>query len=394
MKHLKLAIVLAACVAASSLGGTAQASSDTPKVNSEVSDPATVRSGSSLTKIRKIISASAYAGAYLERETGHLKVMVTRSISTPTLDPTSDAPVDIVIVQHSLQDLERQMYEVFQARSALARKGVSILRVDANEITNTLDVAIEGPVTAQARDSIAGIVPGAPLVLSSEVRLPESNLSRIDDFAPWSAGAFINVAGVGTCTSGPGVRVGSTEYMLTAGHCGTATGQLVRQGHPDVPQVPMENVGTIANRSGYPNLDAMLVTANVSPTLYRSWYNLSLVSSTPWESLVNQTVCTGGAFTGESCNLHIVRVNFCGTTSCGLTSAGRNGSIAAGEGDSGGPVYILAPALQYSGIIKGSASDSIVCGNYPSGYRNCYEYITFTRIQNTLSYFGASLASL
>lgn len=275
---------------------------------------ATVRSGSSLTKIRKLIPDSTYAGAYLDRETGHLKVMVTKPTIAPTLDSTSDAPVDMVIVQHSLQDLERQMYEVFQARASLARKGVHILRVDGNEVANTLDVAIEGPVTAQAHDSIAGVVPGAPLVVSSEVRIPEALLrSRIDDWAPWSSGTFIAVTGGSWCTSGPGVRVGFTEYMLTAAHCGTATGQLVRQGHLGVPQVPMENVGTIANRSGYPNLDAMLVTANVYPAVFRDWYNSYYVSSTPWESLVNQTVCTGGAYTGESCNLHVVKVNFCGT---------------------------------------------------------------------------------
>jgi hypothetical protein len=404
MKRLRLVAVFAVCAATSILGGTAAAISpvgsvpaapEPAKVAAQDVDQATVRSGSSLEKVRKLIPAEDYGGAFLDT-TGRLKVMVTRLTSRPALDPNLDAPVDFVVVQHSLQDLDKRMAEVFQARVALAASGVRVLRVDANEITNTLDVAIKGPVSARARAAIAQVVPGAPLVVSSEVEGPLAlfSASRVDDFAPWSAGTVIYGNG-GACTSGPGVRVGSTEYMVTAAHCGGYVGEVFYQGHRQVPSVTPERIGTIAKRPAS-NLDAMLITANVNRTLYRSWYNLYIPSTTPWDSQPGQTVCTGGAVTGETCSLTVGTTNYCDSirNRCGLTIAYRVGAIAAGEGDSGGPVYILQPGLRYSGTISGGPTDKLFdCPGYPAGnIRQCSSYVVFTRIQNTLSYFGASIA--
>jgi hypothetical protein len=225
-------------------------------------------------------------------------------------------------------------------------------------------------------------------------------VSRVDDDVQWASGSFIyNSFLGGHCSSGPGVKIGTTRYMVTAAHCASATGQLIQQGNSNVAGT-LQTVGTVANRSGYPNLDAMLVNATTGPTMFRSWYGVVAVSSLPWESMTNQTVCTGGAFSGERCNIKVYGTNFCdkrpGWNNCGLTLAIReDGGNAAGQGDSGGPVYILAPGTRYSGIVTATQDPAYFfpCPSYPAGQpaRQCSSRIYFTRIQNTLGYFGASL---
>lgn len=388
------AIVLALCVAAG--GVPAVAADDPPLENTETIDQATLRSGRSFEKVRAWIPPSTYAGAYLDKDSGALRVMVTEAPQLPALDPQTDAPVELVLVRYPLEYLEQRMAEVFAARDQLNDADSRIVVVDVNEAKNALEVAVDGPISAALRNRIAQLAPDTPLELVPGPRTGKriNFVSRVDDAPLWSSGTFIHTP-EGHCTSGPGVKIGSTKYMVTAAHCATATGQQVQQGHADVGT--LQPVGTVANRSGFPNLDAMLVTANTGKTMFRSWYSRYTVSSSPWESLTFQTVCTGGAYTGETCNLTVGATNYCSAyqNSCGLTLAGRDGAIAAGRGDSGGPVYILAPGLRYSGIVTGPPGDSFVflCASYPPGspLRECSSYIVFTRIQNTLGYFGASL---
>ncbi|MFD7161587.1 hypothetical protein ACFV9C_43870 [Kribbella sp. NPDC059898] len=402
MRKLGAATVIVVAICAAAGGIPAVAADNPPSQSTDTSDQATLRSGRSFEKIRPLIPRDAYAGAYLDTSSGTLRVMVTKVPQLPALDPQVDAPVELVTVRYTLEYLDQRMAQVFAAASKLGDADSQIVTVDVNEAKNTLEVAVDGPITSSLRERIAQVAPDTPLELVPGPPLVPGvahyTPSRVADFAPWSSGTFIyNPSIGGICTSGPGVKIGSTEYMLTAGHCASATGQQIQQGDPDVIPPPLPVVGNVANRSGYPNLDAMLITANVSNTMYRTWYNFYSVDSTPWESLTGQTVCTGGAFSGERCNLSVGATNYCSKVqnSCGLTLAYRSGYIAAGEGDSGGPVYILAPGLRYSGIVTGPryTTDNFDCPSYPSGIRSCSSYIVFTRIQNTLGYFGASLVS-
>ncbi|TCC08517.1 hypothetical protein [Kribbella soli] len=337
--------------------------------------------------------------------------MVTRLPQLPKLDPQTDAPVELVPVQYSLEYLERRMTEVFAAAGQLSDAASRIVTIDANETKNTLEVGVDGPITSTLRDRIARIAPDTPLELVSGPPFDSGSgespalVSRVDDEPAWASGSFIYseanaINGLpGHCTSGPGVKIGASKYMLTAAHCAANTGQLIRQGNANVAGT-LQSVGTVANRSGYPNLDAMLVNGTTGPTMFRSWYGVVAVSSLPWESLTGQSVCTGGAFSGERCNIKVYGTNFCDTrpgwNNCGLTLAIReDGANAAGQGDSGGPVYILAPGTRYSGIVTAGQDSAygFPCPNYPAGQlpRRCYSRIYFTRIQNTLGYFGASL---
>ncbi|WP_145809070.1 hypothetical protein [Kribbella amoyensis] len=396
------ALLLALCssVGVIATSGTpATAAGDATSASRARTDELTLRTGQTLAKVKASIPSGSYAGAYVDPSSGTLRVLVTQQAKAPALDTRADAPLELVKARYSLAYLEQRMGEVFAAREKLNGKNSRIVSVDVDEAANSLQVAVDGPIDAALRGRITRLAPDTPLELVQGNSFAPQRYagSRVDDFAPWSAGVFIyNKTTGGGCSSGPGVHVGSTKYMVTAAHCATATGQQFYQGHQDVPSVTPELVGTVANRSGYPNLDAMLVNGNTANTVYRSWYNFYTASSAPWESLTGQTVCTGGAYSGERCGLVIGQTNVCSDSlrSCGLTIAtGPVNTVAAGEGDSGGPVYITAPGLRYSGIVTGpvNPANSITCLNYPSGLRSCSNAIVFTRIQNILAYFGASL---
>ncbi|GAA0608362.1 hypothetical protein HPO96_31110 [Kribbella sandramycini] len=396
----KFGVFVAISAALVAAGGVPVATAKVPAPTPELAktDLTTLRSGDSLEKIRAALPAANYAGAYVT-DNGVLRVLVTKAMPLPKLSADTDAPVEVVKVTHSLAALDARMAQVFAARDKLSDAKSQIVQVDVNEPGNALEIAVHGPSTPELRERVAALAPGTPLEFVPGPAPTEDDLhysSRVEDFAPWSSGTFIhnNWTG-GVCTSGPGLRIGSNEYMLTAGHCGRTTGELIQQGHPGVLS-NLPSIGRVSNRSGYPNLDAMVIPTNMSPTMYRTWYNFHTVQATPWESLTGQTVCTGGAFTGESCNLKIGRTNFCSDAhdSCGLTQASRAGAIAAGQGDSGGPVYIVAPGLRYSGIVTGptTAEGQFVCSSYPTDTRWCSSSIVFTRIQNVLTYYGASLA--
>lgn len=375
-----------------------------PVQSTDTSDQATLRSGRSFEKVRGSIPSDTYGGAYLDRNSGALRVMVTRMPQLPKLDPQTDAPVELVPVRYSLEYLERRMTEVFAAADQLSDADSRIVTIDANETKNSLEVGVDGPITSTLRDRIARFAPDTPLELvpgppsdSGSGESPDLALSRVDDNVEWSSGTHIwNLVTGAPCSSGPGVKIGSARYMVTAAHCASGTGQQFAQGHKDVPGTS-QTLGTVANRPAS-NLDAMLINATTGPTMFRSWYNFVAVSSLPWASLTGQTVCTGGAYSGERCNLSVGRTNVCNDTHCGLTEAYRtDGGIAAGKGDSGGPVYILAPGTRYSGIVTATVrlSDFFDCPDYPPAnpapLRKCSDFIYFTRIQNTLGYFGASL---
>lgn len=375
-----------------------------PIPSTDTSDQATLRSGRSFEKIRGSIPSGTYGGAYLDRNSGALRVMVTRMPQLPKLDPQTDAPVELVPVRYSLEYLERRMAEVFAAADQLSDADSRIVTIDANETKNSLEVGVDGPITSTLRDRIARYAPDTPLELvpgppsdSGSGESPDLALSRVDDDVEWSSGTHIWNSFTGQpCSSGPGVKIGSARYMVTAAHCASGTGQMIQQGHVNVLGT-LQTVGTVANRPAS-NLDAMLVNATTGPTMFRSWYSFVAVSSLPWESLTGQTVCTGGAYSGERCNIKVYGTNFCDKdqNKCGLTLAIReDGGIAAGKGDSGGPVYILAPGTRYSGIVTATQDEAyyFYCTDYPSGRleRLCTWKIYFTRIQNTLGYFGASL---
>jgi hypothetical protein len=196
MRHRRLAVALAISAIVSAAGATAVAAVDRPqdardnlKVVGLTSDGLSKSAASSpkdsprgspktaprvgseapLEKVRRLIPDSMWGGMHLDD--GRYKVMVTDPSIVPALKAQFSGSMDFVVVRYSLKELDRQMMAVVGALPALQAKGVKVARADGDEVTNTLHVVIEGPVSANARAEILKVVPGAPLRLTSEAKM-------------------------------------------------------------------------------------------------------------------------------------------------------------------------------------------------------------------------------
>lgn len=172
------AVVLAAAgsvavVAADGVGAahleSAVAIVDGGPVDAAGVDELTIRSGRSIAKVTSTVPAGVFGGAYLDRATGRVKVMVTRPVPLPALDLDRDAAVDLVVVETSLVALEAGKDAVFAARDQLAAAGVHLAMVDADEVSNALLVSVT-PSTdlTLARDRVDDLAPGVRVSLTHD----------------------------------------------------------------------------------------------------------------------------------------------------------------------------------------------------------------------------------
>jgi hypothetical protein len=178
---------------------------------------------------------------------------------------------------------------------------------------------------------------------------------RFNDFPGWWGGDRIVrqvSGGFISCTSGfPAVRKSNNQpVMLTAAHCGDV-GTVFRNGPRN--DGTFKTVGTTVISDVDADVAAIAVSStdnkiNVGSVLAPK----QLPITGGWASpVVGQLLCQSGSFTGEVCGLKVVDTDvdncdlwfiFCldwrGPLSDVINTAGPS-FIAAGHGDSGGPVY-------------------------------------------------------
>lgn len=176
------------------------------------------------------------------------------------------------------------------------------------------------------------------------------NLTRQNDSSPWQAGAAVQTLSSAACTMGfAATKNGGGDRILSAGHCDDtgnsawwdATGQVISSG---------------GNLTGLkPHWDSMLIIPDSGNTLGAIYggpwnnplggprYTLPTVGS--GAAVEGQSVCAGGANSGERCPLVTGTTNltfhcFDGTQDClGFRVRNPSGGQVAGQGDSGGPIY-------------------------------------------------------
>jgi hypothetical protein len=140
------------------------------------------------------------------------------------------------------------------------------------------------------------------------------------------------------CTTGFGVHspFDGKAYLLTAGHCGAA-GEQVRTGAGGV-------IGPITRDDN--RADTLLVATRAGNEIFDGPYTTTdarpVVGAAP--SYVGEAVCTSGSLSGTICGITVVAtdvtINVGSYLIDGVTKAERAGrAAAAGNGDSGGPVY-------------------------------------------------------
>jgi hypothetical protein len=230
------------------------------------------------------------------------------------------------------------------------------IRVDVNAVQ--LDVPRDGPLTTAQRSLVAEARQrfGGMLRVGSYAGTPSARAclyARCDP--PLRAGVEIFPGG---CTGGFLARsvVDSVLYMFTAGHCGSQTWQtMFRNGS-------VHTIGPVHNRQFNSGGDMEIIRVNKPADWHaRAWVLVTAgqghdgVPGTQYDeeypitktggSVMNQRVCTAGAFWGQS---NCGRVTGLGQT---FTYAGvtvRNlgrASFCGTQGDSGAPVFNANTAL-------------------------------------------------
>lgn len=243
---------------------------------------------------------------------------------------------------------------------------------------------------------------------------------RWADIGPFFGGAIITplVSIVGDCSSGWPVHAKAsltTFYMITAAHCTyPINGEWTTSPNTGYPS---RNVGTATSQDL--NQDAALIDTGMNGSLGggggRAIYtggvdptgNGHLEMTAGIDGAVpNQAgddVCTSGAYSGEICSLVIEQTGVLRTITYDdgtqavipmLQIENPNLTNAAGQGDSGGPVYsyVNAGLVGARGTIsEGDPNAETVCtgvlfvGNNTNKPRQCYSTIYVPDINSTLA---------
>lgn len=216
---------------------------------------------------------------------------------------------------------------------------------------------------------------GVPVSIVNEEVEPYQN--RQDDRyliggARW--GGFQNGSYVATCSSGFSItnRTTAVKGMLTASHCGPVGSQWG-------PQVgnTIYTVGPMTSRQM--NIDTAVIevpaTAPTRPYIYTGAFNSGSITEINGNrnAPINAEICYSGSYTGLVCGNFIktksAQWNLGGDLSAitGLRTERTSTAAAAGQGDSGGPGYVLT---NEAGVLKRYAA-AVISAGPDAQFGNC-----------------------
>lgn len=312
--------------------------------------------------VEKMAVVVYWAGGVLDKQT---------DAAFSAIESSTQTPIVIVPVLLSAADIRAAGDKIFRDNP------------DVRSIANDGDTLVVGV--------IKGAGPRPSAITFGSVRIPiiyeHSDMTELatrqNDANPWTGGARVKNGSQG-CSSGFGLKVGSPTnyYILTAGHC-ALDGATITDGAGNF-------MGTTTGRNL--SIDSTLIDVSLaSGYMYDGTWN---TTSGAREKVVgthriakNEQVCTSGSYTGTHCGL-IVRSTTArwvvGSTNVNGISASPSSTtaIAAGGGDSGGPVLVNTATSRQ--IL---ATGLISVGDHPvactgQGTSTCYNYVYFVPIQN------------
>ncbi len=326
---------------------------------------------------------AGFAGVTVSAESRSVTLVYKGKPSAPVqaaLDSVrKDVKVQLEDARFSLRQLESEARRVAKAEgvTAVAPKADGsglIVSVAQRSAARAADAATDVPVTAE------------------EVARPAA-LSRGNDSPPYWGGARWN-----GCSNGFAIRIAGVSKMLSAGHCGSNGGYAYDGGG--------QYMGTISGDSNA--YDTLYINTYSAGRIYDGGvgtgeFSKPVVGAS--RSYVGQWLCTSGAYSGARCGIQVKATNqtiWVGSYYMyGMVYAEQvNRTNAAGNGDSGGPVFSLS-ADPNKVIAKGtiSAGDrswygSATCTGVPaSSTRGCSWRLWYADIANSLARYGASIVT-
>jgi hypothetical protein len=371
----------------------------------------------------------AYVGEILTSNGTKVTLYLTqldRSAETAITAGIQPGVVNFARAPRSLAYLNKLHQNVTSEQASLQRRGIDIVTWGPNFITGREDVSVYH-LTAAKEAALDKRFGAANLTFANTAQdYTAAAVGRDNDTAPWNGGDFDDVvdpalgAFTNDCSTGYGAHKGSQWYLITAGHC-AFVGYLAFNGTPNFfsPTGVFTLMGETTTDGSYrkkDGIDAGLIDTSEagqssSPAVYTAGSTSSQVAdvSGTATSPAGDQVCSDGAFEGEICGLVLQKTKpmpECITelvsktvryTVCDIYEAIRpKGKVAAGQGDSGGPVFrFVGSKLYATGIITAqSVTDHFKCKTYQiKGFntRYCSPVLYYTSITSILSEFKLKL---
>lgn len=224
--------------------------------------------------------------------------------------------------------------------------------------------------------------------------------SRQNDSSPWKGGIATIHGGSSRRSSGFAVLSGSAGRLLSARHCDPGADAPVTDG---AGQAIASGGSSVAGKA---SIDSLLIDPSASPAttpkVYTGGYSSSTTATVKswYSNWPGDAVCAAGAARGTHCgtvyddsdyaNVGGVSVNV-------IQVSAPSGSIMAGHGDSGGPVYkSVSGGVQARGIVLGpdeAYSETYSCGSVApwAAGTSCSRYLNYVPISTILNTWGVSL---
>jgi len=185
--------------------------------------------GASLALDRAAADKETYAGAYFDSaRTLHVLVTAGRSPAARAAI-TQGTDVSRIVVDTaavSEASLDDAVLELNRHRDEFKAAGAEIGRVGVRPAKNSVALETYGSVAAAETLARSIVSDKVPLTVQAGDR-PNSGhdhdfASRISDAAPHYSGIHLlgyTGTGYADCSSGPGIAIGTTKYIVTAAHC-------------------------------------------------------------------------------------------------------------------------------------------------------------------------------
>ncbi|MEO3811996.1 hypothetical protein ABGB17_23615 [Sphaerisporangium sp. B11E5] len=300
-------------------------------------------------RITAVPDKNGYAGVVAAPEHRELRVYWKGELPARVGDLVErlrrDVAVSVLPARYSARELER-------AADRLMRENGDVLTSVA-PLQDGSGLTASVATVGAARTAVAGAA--VPVTLEHGVR-PEL-ASRWDDSPPWWGGGVWGTGGSAFCTTGFAVTYQGATRLLSGRHCA------------NVGQTATDPTGQVIGPVTHTNnpRDLLLITTGSAGRVYNNpvgsvatEYSNPVIGTT--SSLIGMFVCVSGGFSGTTCNVRVTAVNVTLNAGSGYLLQGMVRADqaaftnAAGQGDSGAPVEVLAPSSTSQVSAAGSIS--------------------------------------
>lgn len=377
-----------------------------------------------------------YAGVALDSRAGVVNLYLTSSSAAVRTRILRGVPAGLRTLVHVHQVPESQA----ALQGFLADTSTAVRRLNARRVPvqswwpdfqhGVIGVVLYKPSATQLRLARAALA-GIPVSLTTTtVRIVPTSLAtrrahaapasfsnctgvlnRACDTPAWAGGDFIDDQSY-ACTDSWPVVIGSSYYLLTAGHCDVA-GKTWLNGYSTT-SVSIGSGTTIGAGASNAlqtsaNLDAQLLpvatATGVVPSVWTGSYPQNSITQLLGNTspVVGTVICNDGAFEGTICGAPVSQVNTCvnnqsldygGTANfCSLDVASLpTGQVLTGQGDSGGPDYVAGPGGVFAaGLNSLENDDGLACPAFTNRNNVCSSTSYFTTTTAILAHYGATL---